>query len=126
MELPADRDQQPPQRHVIGYARKADRTEKDRVVAGDLPNTVFRHHGAAFVEAFARPVELIPGERNAETIGDLFQHLHALRNDFAANPVARHQCDPVVRCQSRSSTPKPTDGRPARPQAVADKAFSSS
>ncbi len=45
-KLPADRDQQPPQRDVVGHAGIADRAEKDRVERAQLVEPVLRHHPA--------------------------------------------------------------------------------
>ena len=46
-ERPPDRDQQPPQRHVVGHPGPADRAEQDRVVPGQPVQPVVGHHRAA-------------------------------------------------------------------------------
>ena len=64
LELPADRDQQAPERDVIGHVRKADRAEKDRVVVADLREPVVRHHRAGGTIAFAAPRKVLPRNCN--------------------------------------------------------------
>ena len=65
-KLAADRDQQAPERDVVGHAGIADRAEEDRVVAADLLEPVLRHHAAGARVVLAAPVELVPFELEAE------------------------------------------------------------
>ena len=44
LELPADRDQQSPQGHVVGDVDIAHRAQQDRVARGQLVEAVDRHH----------------------------------------------------------------------------------
>ena len=88
LEAAADRDQQAPQRDVIGHARPAHRAQVDRVVLGDLVEPVGRHHGAGLGEALARPVQMVPGVVDAEAGAHRLQHADALRHHLVADAVA--------------------------------------
>ena len=67
LEAAADRDQQPPQRDVVGHAGIADRAEKDRVVEAQLVEPVLRHHPAGLGVGLAAPVEFAPFEARSRS-----------------------------------------------------------
>ena len=88
LEAAADRDQQAPQRHVVGHAGPADAAQDRWHRAGDLLQAVGRHHGAGLVEALAGPIELVPGVVEPETVPHRLQHAHALRHHLVADAVS--------------------------------------
>ena len=94
LEAAADRDQQAPQRDVVGHAGPADGAQIDGVVLGDLVEPVGRHHGAGLGEALAGPVEMVPGVVDAEAGADRLQHADALRHHLVADAVAGDDGDP--------------------------------
>ena len=94
LEAAADRDQQAPQRDVVGHAGPADGAQIDGVVLGDLVEPVGRHHGAGLGEALARPVEMVPGVVDAEAGADRLQHADALGHHLVADAVAGDDGDP--------------------------------
>ena len=93
LEAAADRDQQAPQRHVVGHAGPADGAQEDGIVLGDLREPVGRHHGAGLGEALAGPVEMVPGVVDAEARAHRLQHADALRHHLVADAVARDDGD---------------------------------
>ena len=93
LEVAPDRDQQAPERDVVGHARKADGAEVDRVVLADLVEAVVRHHLAGLLEGLAAPVEVVPLEGDVELAADRLQHLDALRHHLVADAVAGNDGD---------------------------------
>ena len=87
LEVAADRDQQAPQRDMIGHAGISDGAEEDAVHALDLVEPVLRHHRAALGEALAAPIVVLPFEREAVAARRGLEHAHAFRHDFLADPV---------------------------------------
>ncbi len=63
LEVAAQRDQQAPQRDVIGHVGIADRAEKDGVEEPQPVKPVFRHHPAGLGVGLAAPVEFASSER---------------------------------------------------------------
>src|SRR5438105_2771348 len=88
LEAPANRDEQSPERNVIGHRRKPDRAEKDRVVMANLFEPVFRHHASVFGVVLAAPWLFVPREANAEPAGRGLKYAHAFRHNFFADAVA--------------------------------------
>ncbi len=101
IELPTDRQQQTPQRNVIGYARKTDRSKENRVVPGELLDAVGRHHLACLRIVLARPGKSDPVQREAKQFGRAIKHTDAFGEHLLADPVAWDACYCVVlgRCQ---------------------------
>ncbi len=97
IEFATDRNQQSPERDMIGNRGEADRAEIDGIMCTQLLDAVLRHHAARLEIAFARPVELLPNEVEAVLPTRGLQHAHALGHDLGADSVARDQGD-VKRC----------------------------
>ena len=104
LELAANRNQQAPQRDVIGHARVAYRAQKNRIEGPELFESVFRHHASGFQIALATPVELFPGERKTEAARRGLGHANAFRHYFLANAIAGNGGDFVA---SRSGSGHP-------------------
>ena len=104
LELAANRNQQAPQRDVIGHARVAYRAQKNRIEGPKLLQSVFRHHAAGFQIALATPVELFPGERKTEAARRGLGDANAFRHYFLANAIAGNGSDFVA---SRSGSGHP-------------------
>ena len=96
LEAAADRDQQAPQRHVVGHAGEPDRAEVDGVVVANPVEAVLRHHAAGLLVVFAAPGELVPLELDAEPAASGLQHADALGHDFLADAVSRDGRDRVL------------------------------
>jgi hypothetical protein len=64
------------------------RAEVDGVVPGDAIQPVLRHHPSKPRMMIAAPVEMIPGEIEAEDTRRGLDDFHAFRNDFLADPVS--------------------------------------
>jgi hypothetical protein len=89
VELAAELEQRTPQRNVVGHGgRPADGAEEDRFVAADLLLPVLGHHAAVLEVVVAAPVEVVEGQRDAETAGGGLQYAQALGHHFAADAVA--------------------------------------
>src|SRR5437588_1475009 len=95
IELPADGDEQSPERDVIGHARPAHRAELDGVVLADLLEAVLRHHPAGLEVPRAAPVERLPLEGDAESSSRRLQHAHTFGHHFRADAVSGNDRDPV-------------------------------
>src|SRR5690606_11268260 len=96
MELPADRDEQAPERDVVGHAGPVDGAEIDRIMALDPLEPVLRHHAAGLDEALAGPVEALPGELDSEPAAGGLHHPDALVHHLVADPVAGDDGDLVL------------------------------
>jgi hypothetical protein len=96
-ERPADRDEQAPQRDVVGHPGPADGAEEDRLEAAEDLQPVGRHHRALLLVAPARPVELGVLERDAVPRAHGVEHLAGGGDDLRADPVARDDGDLLCR-----------------------------
>src|SRR5207245_2538852 len=94
-EFAADRNQQAPERHVVGHAGESHGAQEDRVVLADLGEAVLRHHLAVLLVVLAAPRLLVPGERETELPPRGFQHALAFGDDFHADAVSGDDCDLV-------------------------------
>src|SRR5205807_6611862 len=92
-EAAADRDQEAPERDVVGHARKSDGAEVDRVEAPKLVESVRRHHAAGRRVGLAAPVEGGPVELEVEAAGGGVEDPSSLRHDLPADPVAGNDRD---------------------------------
>ena len=88
LELPANRDQQAPQRHVVGNAGEAHRAEEDRVVMADGREAVLGHHPAVLRVIRAAPVLLVPHQGETELPRRRLEHALSLGHHFLADAVA--------------------------------------
>ena len=96
LEVAAKRNQQAPQRNVIGHRRRpAGGAEKHRVVRAHLLEPVLRHHAAVLRVVIAAPVEFVELELDAEFARRGFEHAHAFRPGFLADAVAGNVGDSV-------------------------------
>ena len=95
VEFAANRDQEAPQRDVIGDARKADGAEIHRLELSELIEPVLRHHPAGSRVRLAAPVERRPREIEAESPPRRLEHTHAFRKDFLADSIARNHGNPM-------------------------------
>src|SRR3546814_18377595 len=85
----ADRDQQAPQRHMIGHAGVADGAEVNGIGIAQLIDGVVGHHPAGLGIALAGPVIVAPFEREAEAPRRLLQPRLAGRHNL---PIGRASC----------------------------------
>src|SRR6185437_7712989 len=92
VEALPDRQQQPPQRDVVGHGRRADGAEVDRVVPGQRAQAVVRHERARAGVVIAAPGQVRPLE--AARMGRL-EHADALRDHLRADAVAADDRDAV-------------------------------
>ncbi len=113
VEALADRQQQAPERHVIGNVGAADGTEQDGVERAEPLDGIGRHHHAVLEPVIRAPVELAPLELEPELVDAATR----LADDFGTHAVAgqerdamRHGEDPS-RCARLQRTARPTDGR---------------
>ncbi len=90
VEVAADRDQQAPQRDVIGHARPAHGAEEDALESLQGFHAVVRHHLAGLHQPIARPVEIGELELEVEAPRGGFQNLHAFRQNFLTDSVTRN------------------------------------
>ena len=95
-EGPADRDEEPPERDVVGHAGGADRAEEDRVAGPELLEAVLGHHPPGLREALAAPVELGPRELEPEPPRRRLENALALGHDLLADPVAGNHRDAMA------------------------------
>src|SRR6185295_4162689 len=94
LKRPTDRNQEAPERDVIGNARPADGAEVDGVVPGNLGQAVGGHHRPGLGETLAGPVEPIPGVAEVEAAADGLQHADAFRYHLVADAVTGDDGDP--------------------------------
>ena len=90
VEVAADRDQQSPQRNVVGHARPADGAEEDALERLELLHAVVRHHLAGLHQPIARPVEIGEFEFEVEAPRGGFEHEYAFRQNFLTDSVTRN------------------------------------
>src|SRR6185437_15752271 len=95
-EAAADRDQQAPERDMVGNAGISDRAEEDPLRALDLLEPILRHHRADLGIALAAPIVFAPAELEPEASARRFEYAHALRHHFLADPVPRNDRDLVT------------------------------
>ena len=111
LKAPPDRDQQSPERNVIGNARKPDRAQKDRIVIADALEPVLGHHRAGRGEALAAPSERLPLEAQAASLCGRVDDADSLRHDFLADAVPGDHRDLVAfhyQSPIRSSSTSPS------------------
>ncbi len=94
-ERAAQRDQQAPQRHVVGHAREADRAEQDRVESGQRGDAVVGHHRAGAQVPFAAVVELRPAQGEPVCRRRGVQHPAGLGGHVHPDAVTGDGGDPV-------------------------------
>src|SRR3954451_3844256 len=80
---------------MIGNPWKSDRTEKDRIVLGDLVEAIDRHHAPRARVGLAAPVEFVQFKREAKPAGGSFQNPHTFRHHLLADPVAGNDSDAI-------------------------------
>src|SRR4051812_34865711 len=95
-EPAADRDEETPQRDVIGNAGESNRAEEDCVVLADPVEPVARHHLAVLLVMLAAPGKAVPLELHAELPPSRLEHADSLGHDLVANPVSWNHRDPVA------------------------------
>ena len=87
VEALPDRQQEPPQRDVVGHARRADRAEVDRRRALEPAQAVGRHHRPGAAVVVAAPRQVLPHKRALLAAGRL-EHADALRDHLGPHAVA--------------------------------------
>ena len=103
-ELPADRDQQSPQRDVIRHVGPPDGAEQDRIALPQPLDRVRRHHPPGLHEVVAPPRVLGRLEREPMGAPGRLQHLECGGRDLSPDPVSGHDRDPMT---SHGSSPIP-------------------
>jgi hypothetical protein len=96
-ERAPDRDEEAPQRDVVGNVRPADGTQEDRVMVPDAPEPVLGHHPTRPQPRLAAPIELVPLESDVEVRADAVEHLDRRRHDLPPDAVSGDDRDPVAR-----------------------------
>src|SRR6266508_829243 len=96
VEAAAHRDEQLPQRHVIGHAGKTAGAEEHGVVSADRREAVLGHHAPVPQAVFAAPGKLLPLERDAEPAAGRLEHAQALGHDLFSDAVAGDDGDLVA------------------------------
>ena len=104
-ERPPDRDQQPPQRHVVRDARPADGAEQNRVELAQRLDAVGGHHRALAFEPLTRPVEIGVGQLDSVFARHRVEHRTRRGDHLTADPVAGDHGDPAGRHPPSPSTP---------------------
>src|SRR5581483_2463865 len=87
-----DREDQPPERDVVGDGRVADRPHQHGVVCAQGVERVGRHHLAVLVPVGGAPRELRPLDRKPEGV----DRPPGFRDHLGADPVAREQRDAIA------------------------------
>ena len=95
VEGAADRDQQSPQRDVVGHPWRPNGTKEDRVVAAEPIQAVGGHHLAGLQVVVAAPGQLVPLEAKAVEAPCLLEHALGRRDDLVTDAVARQNRDSV-------------------------------
>ena len=80
---------------MIGDAGETNGTEKNRVVAFQLFNTIVRHHAAALGIGLAIPGKAVPCEADVETSPGRLEHTHSFWNHFFTNTISGNYGDLV-------------------------------
>ena len=111
---PPDRDQQAPQRDVVGHVGSPDRAEEDRVAAAELLEPVGRHHPPVLDEVVAAPRVVRGFQFEAVLLACRLKHFERGGRDFQADPVPRDHGD-LVRPHGMESYPT---GCRAEPETV--------
>ncbi len=93
LEVPTNRDQEPPQRDMVGHARPADSAQQDRISGAEQFEPVGGHHRPGVGITLAAPRVLLPLESNVESAAGALEHVDRGRDDLAADPVAGDQRD---------------------------------
>src|SRR5262249_459287 len=88
LEAAPDRDQETPERDVVGNAGPADRAQIDRVELAELIDAVLGHELAHLQKTVAAPVEMLPVEREAVLLRRRLEHPLALGHDLLADAIA--------------------------------------
>src|SRR5262249_39494624 len=96
LEAPPDRNEQAPERDMVGDSGPADRAQIDRIEATQLLDAVLRHEFAALEIAVAAPIEMRPVERKTVLLRRRFEHALPLGHDLLADAVARDDGDLVL------------------------------
>ena len=91
----ADRQQEPPERHVVGHVRRADGADVDGVVAAQRLDRVRGHHRAGLSVVGAPPRQLVGREREAVTLGGRAQDVQAGLDDLDPHAVSGDHGDPM-------------------------------
>ena len=104
----AQRQQQPPQRHVVGHGGIADGAEQQRVESPCDVERVRRHHRAGLVVVRRAPGQLVPRKVDPEGVDDLAR----LRDDLRPRAVTGDHRDPMGHVHLRALGAVGTCDRP--------------
>src|SRR5439155_6375432 len=96
LEAAPDRNQESPERDMVGHSGKSDGAEEYAVVVADAIEPILGHHAAGLRVVFAAPGQLVPFERDAESRPRGFEDANALGHDLLADAVAGDERDPVA------------------------------
>ncbi len=95
LERPPDRDEQTPERDVIGHARRPDGAEEDRLVGAQPVQAVVGHHRPGLEVALAAPVVVRPAEPEPVAGAGRLEHALGGGDDLVADAVAGDHGDVV-------------------------------
>src|SRR6266849_9204732 len=87
IEFAPDRDQQTPQRHVVGNAGKAYGAKEDRVMVAKPRDSVGGHHAPGGLVRLTTPVEVLEAKADADLRASRFENPDALGDNFFADAV---------------------------------------
>ena len=93
----ADRQEQAPERHVVGDVGPADGAEQDRVERSQALDGVRRHHRAVLEPMIGAPIELAPLDLELELVDAAAR----LGDDFWSDAVAGQE----LRCDASLERP---------------------
>src|SRR5580704_1770435 len=88
--------QQAPQRNVVGHIGMTHRAEENCIEGAQLFETVFGHHATAAAICLAAPIEILPGEIEAEALARGIEHVNSLWHDLKPDSITGDHCNLVA------------------------------
>ena len=92
----ADRNEQSPERDVIGHSGKSHRSQINRVVMANLREAVLGHHATGLLVVNAAPGKVIPREAEAVLLCGRVEDEHAWGDHFLADAVTGDGRDAII------------------------------
>src|SRR5215469_5696311 len=107
MKAAAQRDQESPQRDMVGHIGMADGAEVNGVVQPEPVEPIFGHHPPGLSIALAAPVEFIPAEFKSVGACRALHRGNAFGHNFVPDPVAGDYCYAITLCHAIPPTRRP-------------------
>src|ERR1700694_2413070 len=95
-ELPADWDQQTPERDVVGDPRKSDSAEENGIMMANPFQAILGHHPLMLGEVLAAPGESLPDQLDSVFSAGCLQHPLPLGYHFLPDSIARDDRDLIA------------------------------